>query len=88
MCLSDVAKSSLSQMTLRWDYFLVLEVPVSTVKASQRARLAWWLENLDLSNRPVKRPDPSYPQAVIQGHCQGQEQVMRRTLASGSLFHK
>lgn len=56
MCLSAVAKPSLSQMTLLWGCFLVLQVAVSAVKASQRARLAQRLENVAPSARLVRRP--------------------------------
>lgn len=44
-----MAKARLSQMTLLQNYFLVLRVPVSPVKASQSSSLAQWPENLALS---------------------------------------
>lgn len=44
-----MAKARLSQMTLPQNYFLVLCVPVSPVKASQSSSLTHWPENLALS---------------------------------------
>lgn len=77
-----MGKSSLSQMTLLWDYFLV-HVPVSAVKASQRSRLAQGPENLALSGKAVTQPQARLPTGSIQGHCQGQGQVRRKVLAPG-----
>ena len=60
-----MAKARLSQMTLPQNYFLVLCVPVSPVKASQSSSLTHWPEAHLLlwrsdSNRPRTGtgPDP------------------------------
>lgn len=56
MCLSAVAKAGLSQVTPLRDRFLVRQVAVSVVKASQRAGLAPRLENVASSARLGRRP--------------------------------
>lgn len=73
-------QAGLSQVSLLQNYFLVLCVPVSLVKASQRSRLTQWPENTAPSPGQAEGPEHSYP---IQGHRRGREQVHRRRLAAG-----
>lgn len=68
-------QAGLSQVSLLQNYFLVLCVPVSPVKASQRSRLAQWPKNTAPSPGQAEGPEPSY---LIQGQRQGAQTPVGR----------
>lgn len=83
-----MAKSSLSQMTLLQGYFLVLHVPASAVKASQRSRLACGLRTWPQQPCQTEGPEPGYPPTPFRVTAKVRTGTLKRISAPGSLFHK